>query len=179
MKRIAILAIACCALASTGTATASPGPSPKPMQVEDPGGGGDGEYIGWGDEGEYLTYSGGTSSCRVVWARRNWDSILGFNLWRYYEQVNWCYSGGVITSLHRYRWPEVNAIPWSFDGNVATNCNQNEDCSGRTGISSTTVWTEGQFHACFLPLGGLCKYLYPVVSITVNGYGGHTSYTSN
>jgi hypothetical protein len=88
MKRIAVLAIACCALASTGTAAASPAPSPKPLQAEDPGGGGDGEYSGWGDEGEYLTYSAGTSSCRVAWARPNWDSILGFNLWRYYEQVN-------------------------------------------------------------------------------------------
>ena len=129
-----------------------------------------------GDSGVYYAYGAG-NSCRTVSAVRYGNSIAGFNLYRYHESVAWCWSGGVIRSIHRSRWPEINAALWQFDGHIDTNCNQNEDCSGRGGLSATTVWTVGQFHVCGV-YGWLCVYKYPRVSISVNGWGGWSHDTS-
>jgi len=40
--------------------------------------------------------------CRSVWAYRGYDN-LGFNMFRYYQQVSWCSNGFSIYSWSRDR----------------------------------------------------------------------------
>jgi hypothetical protein len=135
----------------------------------------EGDWVG--DYGVTGDGNGNGNQCRTVSAQRYGNSIAGFNLYRYWESVAWCWSGGLIRSIHRSRWPEINAPLWQFDGHIDTNCNQSEDCSGRAGLSTTTVWSVGQFHVCGV-YNWLCRYKYPRVAITVNGYGGWSYDTS-
>jgi hypothetical protein len=109
--------------------------------------------------------------CWGAWGRRNYDNWpFGYNYFRYYEQVTWCGNGfNVLTSFWRDRWPEVNFPGWSFQGNIASNCDL-EHCNGRgSGLYSTDAWTMGQFALC----GGWCvDYKYPWVDIYVTADGG-------
>ncbi len=108
--------------------------------------------------------------CWGAWGRRNYDSWLGYNFIRYYEQVTWCGNGSSqLTSFWRDRWPEVNFPGWQFDGHVGSNCDL-EHCNGRgSGQYSTEAWTMGQFSLC----GGWCfDHKYPWVDITVTADGG-------
>ena len=56
--------------------------------------------------------------CRDVWAYRGYDHFIGYNLFRYYQQVSWCSNGFSIYSWSRFRWPELNAPGWGFGGHV-------------------------------------------------------------
>jgi hypothetical protein len=133
---------------------------------------GDGYQYGDSAEGYEEYYSDG-SRCNTVWARRNYNTWFGTNLWRYYEEVHWCWAYGFITTFQRYRWPDINSAPWRWDGNIASNC-ADETCTDRSWASytGTTVMTRGQFHACAPPYDWACNYQYPTVYIGVNGYGG-------
>jgi hypothetical protein len=116
--------------------------------------------------------------CRTATARRDRTNLFGINVYHYYERLYWCWSGGVIRYAYRDRWGTTNIPLWSWDGNVATNC-QLEHCNNR-GVSSTNaqVWTEGQFHACLGALGiNYCEYKYPQVTIYYNGSGGASAST--
>jgi hypothetical protein len=108
--------------------------------------------------------------CWGAWGRRNYDNWpFGYNYFRYYEQVSWCGNGwSQLTSFWRDRWPEVNFPGWSFQGNIASNC-ELEHCNGRgSGAYSTDAWTMGQFALC----GGWCvDYKYPWVDIWVTADG--------
>jgi hypothetical protein len=122
------------------------------------------------DASDYVYYADGSQTCKAVWARRNFNSYFGDVFYRYYQQVNWCFRNGTITSFARYRWAETN-WPWIFDGHVSDTCSD-ETCSvGHTGVHQTSVYTWGQFHACVVPWA-VCNYNIPWVRVTVNGYGG-------
>ena len=106
--------------------------------------------------------------CWTRWARRNYDSIFGYNYFRYYEQISWCGNGAVLTSFYRDRWPEVNWIAWNFQGNVSSNCSL-EHCNGRgSGSYSANAFTQGQFAAC---AAWCAEYKYPWVNISVTAAG--------
>lgn len=177
MKRlITFIIVALCAAAITTAAQAAQ----PPCAIDEYGNCIAGLEEGYATEEAWESAATGEAvwgGCKTVHARRNWNSIYGFNVYRYYQQVTWCWSGGQITSLHRARWAEVNAPLWQFDGHISTNCNVNEDCSGRTGIPYTTTWTQGQFHVCAV-YEWVCNYQYPLVSISVSAYGGWNSATS-
>jgi hypothetical protein len=112
-------------------------------------------------------YSPGT--CRTRWARATRRNLAYMVVFRYNEQVRWCYRNNVITYFWRDRWPSGTAFGWSFDGHVGTNC-QYEHCPGRgVGTYSATAWTQGHFHVC---LAWYCVHKYPLVSIWVHGDGG-------
>lgn len=104
--------------------------------------------------------------CRDVWAYRGYNHVLGYNLFRYYQQVSWCSNGYSIYSWSRFRWAEVNGPGWSFDGHV----------DSYLGGSTThkTAFTQGQFHACFF---GFCDYKAPWVLIDVYVNGGWSANT--
>lgn len=110
--------------------------------------------------------SGG--GCWTRWARRNYDSIFGYNYFRYYEQISWCGNGSVLTSFYRDRWPEVNWIAWTFQGNIGSDCSL-EHCNGRgSGSYSTNAYTQGQFAVC---AAWCAEYKYPWVNISVTAAG--------
>ena len=104
--------------------------------------------------------------CRDVWAYRGYNHVLGYNLFRYYQQVSWCSNGYTIYSWSRFRWGELNGPGWSFDGHI----------DSYLGGSTTwkRAWTQGAFHSCFF---GICDYKAPWVNIEVNGYGGWSANT--
>jgi len=104
--------------------------------------------------------------CRDVWAYRGYDHFIGYNLFRYYQQVSWCSNGYTIYSWSRFRWAELNGPGWAFDGHIGS----------YLGGSSTAkrAWTQGAFHACYF---GWCDYKVPWVNIDVDVYGGWSANT--
>jgi len=109
--------------------------------------------------------------CRTRWARATRSNLLGLTVFTYNEQARWCWNGLKVTYMHRDRWPADTHAGWAFDGNIGGNCT-NEFCTGMTGASTETVWTQGKFHVCLGALGiNYCSYKYPRVSITVNANG--------
>ncbi len=104
--------------------------------------------------------------CRDVWAYRGYDHFIGYNLFRYYQQVSWCSNGFSIYSWSRFRWPELNAPGWGFGGHL----------DSYLGGSSTAkrAWTQGQFQAC---VAGWCNYRVPWVNIEVDVNGGWSANT--
>jgi hypothetical protein len=112
-------------------------------------------------------YSGGI--CRTRYARATRRNLFRFVVFRYNEQVRWCWSGGVITYFSRDRWPSDTSFGWGFYGHIGSNCVL-EHCTGRgVGSYSTDAWTQGDFGVC---LKGFCPHKYPIVDIWVHGDGG-------
>lgn len=103
------------------------------------------------------------SGCRDVWAYRGYNHVLGYNLFRYYQQVSWCSNGLSIYSWSRFRWPELNGPGWGFDGHI-------DSYLGGT-TTRKRAWTQGQFRACYF---GWCDYKVPWVNIEVDVTGGYS-----
>lgn len=104
--------------------------------------------------------------CKDVWAYRGYDHFLGYNLFRYYQQVSWCSNGYTIYSWSRFRWPELNGPGWGFNGHIGTYL------GGTT--TAKQAWTQGSFSIC---VAGWCDYKVPWVNIDVNVYGGWSANT--
>jgi hypothetical protein len=104
--------------------------------------------------------------CRDVWAYRGYDHFIGYNLFRYYQQVSWCSNGFSIYSWSRFRWPELNGPGWGFDGHIDSHL-------GGTPYAKR-AWTQGSFHAC---IAGWCDYKVPWVNIEVDVNGGWSANT--
>lgn len=102
--------------------------------------------------------------CRSVYAWRGYNHLLGYNLFRYYQQVSWCSNGFGIYSYVRDRWPETH-VGWRFNGHIGSSL------SG--GSTSRSAWTQGSFAFC---VGGCFDHKYPWVLIDVNVNGGWNAY---
>ncbi len=112
-------------------------------------------------------YSPGT--CHTRWARATRRNLAHLIVFRYNEQVRWCYRNNVITYFWRDRWPSNTSFGWSFDGHIGSNCIY-EHCPGRgVGTYSTNAWTQAEFHVC---ITWYCTHKYPLVNIWVHGDGG-------
>jgi hypothetical protein len=110
-----------------------------------------------------------SGSCRTRWARATRRNLFWLIVFRYNEQVRWCWRGGVITYFWRDRWPSNTNFGWGFDSHIGTNCIY-EHCPNRgVGSYRTDAWTQGQFHAC---VPTYCFYKYPLIDIWVHGDGG-------
>jgi hypothetical protein len=109
--------------------------------------------------------------CRYVHARATRHNLAGFVVFRYQEQVYWCWNGYSITQFWRDRWPSDVNFSWSWDGHVWTDCGpyDAEHCSGKTGVWGATASTKGQFHVCIA--WWLCKTKFPTLSLSVYGNG--------
>ena len=104
--------------------------------------------------------------CRDVYAYRGYNHVLGYNLFRYYQQVSWCSNGYSIYSWSRFRWAELNGPGWGFDGHIGS------DLGGSA--THKYAFTQGQFHACVF---GWCDYKAPWVMIDVYVSGGWSANT--
>ena len=128
---------------------------------------------GEGDSGvlteSWDKYDGSPGTCRTRWARATRKNLLHMVVFRYYEQVRWCWQNNLITYFWRDRWPSDTSFGWSFDGHIGTNCRY-EHCPGRgVGTYRTNAWTQGHFHVC---VPSYCPHKYPLVNIWVHGDGG-------
>jgi hypothetical protein len=114
-------------------------------------------------------YERSPGTCRTRYVRATRRNLARFIVFRYNEQVRWCWRGNAITYFWRDRWPSNTAFGWGFDGHINGNCIY-EHCSGRgVGRYSTDAWTQGSFHAC---ITWYCPHRYPTVDIWVHGDGG-------
>jgi hypothetical protein len=50
-------------------------------------------------------YAYSPGACRTRWARATRRNLAGFVVFRYNEQVRWCWRNGVISYFWRDRWP--------------------------------------------------------------------------
>jgi hypothetical protein len=117
----------------------------------------------------FQAYQYAPGSCRTRWAKAVRKNLAGLAVFKYNEQIRWCWRNNAITYFWRDRWPSDTAWGWSFDGHINGNCIY-EHCSGRgVGTYSTDAWTQGAFHAC---ITWYCPHRYPVVDIWVHGDGG-------
>ena len=139
----------------------------------------DGEGYTDGEAGAGPTWDTYGARCKTVWARRNFKNWFGVWLWRYTQQVTFCWNGAVVTYFYRDRWGEVHNIlgfsPWNYQGHIATNCQYEHCYPGRWGDWAEGAWTQGKFSAC---AGSVCSYHYPFVNIVVYGNGGWNWSTS-
>jgi hypothetical protein len=116
-------------------------------------------------------YYGGCKNPYVVARHRN---VFGHDLWRYYQQLGFCWEGGRITFVYRTRWPWVSTHwlnGWGFQGHISTNC-YTETCEGHwIGADWARYWTQGKFEVCNLWRFG-CRSRHPLIGIDINGWGG-------
>jgi hypothetical protein len=117
------------------------------------------------------SYFGG---CKNPYVFVKYKNRFGYVLWKYNQQVNFCWNGGTITYTFRSRWVYVNPIwlnGWGFIGHVNSNCDGG--CYGWwVGWSWATFWTQGKFEICSLPFHIGCRSRYPLVGLNINGWGG-------
>ena len=120
------------------------------------------------------------SACqpRPVYARWTYRNIFYVTLWRYTEQVYFCFTGSLVTYFYRYRWADLPSLlpgigwnPWTFDGNINSNC-AGEHCFIRDfRDTSRTAWTQGKFSVCGVRAAGVCNNQIANVYIKVYGDG--------
>jgi hypothetical protein len=166
---LASAALAVALMAAAGAARAAPIPSYPVESCYD-------AYVDCGTP-EYETgtfteswdaYSFARGNCRTRYVRATRRNLARFVVFRYNEQVKWCWSAGLLTYFWRDRWPSDTSFGWTFDGHIGSNCAL-EHCNGRgVGTSQTDAYTQGAFHAC---ITWFCPHKYPIVSMWVRGDG--------
>ncbi|MBI4672820.1 MAG: hypothetical protein HY741_14270 [Chloroflexi bacterium] len=108
-----------------------------------------------------------TTSC--AWRQVGYEmySAVGIKLWGYYQRIDWCYNGTVVTSKTRNRSVSVIAPFWSFTKHTG-NLEQ-----GGVNQSYYRAWTQGEFKFC-VSSQGCIQYVYPWIDQTVRGNGTAT-----
>jgi hypothetical protein len=142
------------------------------------------ELDGYGDS---IAYEGGeervlSAACRyrrTVHAGRQYKTWWGKLLWRYWEQVTWCYNGTRIQSVWRDRWPQTYCCLWSFAGHIYNSC-ATEHCSelANGGPFGAHVSTVGTFKGCMAYVTA-CRDVNPGVTIGFNAHGNWAVNTWN
>jgi hypothetical protein len=133
----------------------------------------------------HLSAAQSTCQPRPVYARWTYRNLFRLTLWRYTEQVYFCFTGSQVTYFYRYRWADLPSLipgigwnPWSFEGHVNSNC-AGEHCFLRDfRAPSRIAWTQGVFSVCGIYVAGACNHLQATVSIRVNGDGTHSIETN-
>ena len=120
----------------------------------------------------------GTCAKKGVYSRWTFRNLVGRTLWRYVEQVYFCFTGTQVTYFYRYRWAEVPSLlplvrwnPWEFKGHTDSNC-ANEHCFIRDyRAPSRVAWTKGAFAVCGIYVAGACNHQQATAWIIVRGDG--------
>ena len=103
------------------------------------------------------------AACWWAQAWRRGSNIFGMTLWTYYQRIEWCASGGKITSVTRIRWGEVSMPGWSFKGHTSSTT------SGGKGSYSYRARTHGHF--CLVQYFSCIQNAYPWIDMTVRANG--------
>jgi hypothetical protein len=146
-------------------------PPPPPPSDDGCGGCGDPEAEGYAEDvgpAQEPTFYDHQGSCKAVYWGRQRKTWWGKIVFRYIEQVAWCWQNGVITYVNRSRWPELYSWLWNFSGHVSSNCSS-EGCEELAGAHEVDIRTIGHFEAC---KGWCFLHSYPGVLIRINGWGG-------
>ena len=100
------------------------------------------------------------SGCWTWTWQRDGRNAFGVLLWSYFQRIDWCGNGSVITNTpQRTRWGEVYAVFWSWRhiGNQTW---------GGVNQPSYRAWTQGEFKLCLTPDSGCVQYSYPWLDMT-------------
>lgn len=99
----------------------------------------------------------------VTWSRW-YNNIFGMRLVTYYQRMDWCGSGGKITSWSRNRYGTASMPGWSFKGNIGS------QVTGGRGSSYVRSWTQGHF--CLVEYFSCVQNKYPWIDMRVTAGGG-------
>ena len=113
-------------------------------------------------------YQYAAGSCRTRWVTARRRNYFWVTMYKYNEQVRWCWKSNKITYFWRDRWPSDTHWGWAFDAHIGSNCIYDHCPNRGVGTYSTDAWTQGQFHVCLK----FCIYKYAKVDIWVHGDGG-------
>ncbi len=72
---------------------------------------------------------------------------VGNKVWDYWQQIDRCYDGSILTEVTRTKGGLVYGLFWQFDGHTG------DTQSGGVGQSSYRAWTQGRFRLCITDLG--------------------------
>ncbi len=92
-------------------------------------------------------------------ASSNWHGLV---LFRYFQRIEWCYTGYSIDTKFRTRWGEAYHFPWTFLGHV------DDSEAGGEGQTYYRSWSQGQFAAC---TGIWSCFLYDYLEVDHTVYG--------
>jgi len=109
------------------------------------------------------TLSTGSRRATMTFEAKN---VIGMTLWKYTQQIDWCYDGSKVTSKFRTRYGTVYMPFWKFNGHIG---NQEQ---GGEGQWSYRAWTQGEFSLCLGGNIGCIQHVYPWIDMTVYGNGG-------
>jgi hypothetical protein len=160
MKRW-LLIIGICALAVAPPARADPQPI-----GEDPRRGIKAHEFGAGPVASSTTFG----RCKTVWAGRKRTSAAGALVWRYRQEIRFCWKSKRITYLSRTRWGKTYlACCWEYQGHIGNSTKWNAKWSYR-------AFTEGKFF-WYGPPFPMSKT--PEIWMTVYGDGSWTRRTAS
>ena len=105
----------------------------------------------------------GGSGCPSVTVELVGENIFGLDLWKYWQRVDWCSSGDVITSVpFTHAWGSAQAPFWSYHGVFGTSL------SGGVGYDYYEAWRQAKFKLCIGPWGlGCVQEATPWIDVTV------------
>ena len=195
-KLVVALVTLAAALALTTAAWPASSPEPDSIYVGEDGGGcgapitdGDDHVNGSCDPaeaydiyGEYSrTIDGAVSRCRRVQQYLTFKAIATrMKIWRYTQEVEWCWNGTKITSIQRDRYPQLfdpGAWYWDFKGHTYSSCMTYQDgfspCWEKRGQSTAYIATQGKFQAC---IWKGCWTKLPGLYMNINAKGQITSW---
>lgn len=108
------------------------------------------------------------SGCWTWRWQRDGKNAFGAVLWSYFQQINWCGNGSIITSTpQRTRWGETYAPFWSW-------VHIGNQTWGGVNQNSYRAWTQGEFKLCLSPNVGCVQNTYPWLDMTAWGDGRGT-----
>jgi hypothetical protein len=123
------------------------------------------------------------SRCRTIEEHITYRaSISRVMIWQYVQQVEWCWSGGLIRYVNRIRFPRLSitgGIYWDFKGHIASSCAAWADyspCSEMAGRPSAYIATQGKFQTITCGVKLFCITKTPGMWVMINGYGRVTGF---
>lgn len=129
------------------------------------------EYTEAGEDS--LLYYGGSYRCKVVHAARTVRNIYWVTLFRYVEQVRWCYDGSTVREFTRWRWSDSLTLGmWHDDGDTGSSCTS-EYCTEQIGSYWEHASTTRQFHPNWCPFN-FCgsRNAWVDIGVAANGQWG-------
>lgn len=177
MRIVVMLLLAFCSMTAVAVTDAS-GAAQNDGYYWEEEGGGDNED-GYAEEGEAEVdgrwWASVDEECQTARFHRKFRTWFGRVVWRYYQQVMYCWNGNNLTWVHRDRWPETHCCFWRWGGHVGNSC-YSEHCTEMAGRDSAYIVTVGQFQHCFK--WGCVQERYPRVGMVIYN-NGHVAFVEN
>jgi hypothetical protein len=112
--------------------------------------------------------------CKTPYKVIRFKNKFGHVLWRQYQQVHFCWNGGILTHTQGWKfiWRSDHWLNgWNFHGWTGQNCG--DPCWDYfVGASGGSMWGQGRWEWCSIYGITYCRNKYPLTGIEFNGWGG-------